>query len=63
MSTQWRWVAISPEIRLTLTLDSTQPELVERVEASAKANGIVLERIAEPEEPEPLPEDYWESAQ
>lgn len=55
MSTSWRWVAISPELKLTLTLDSSAPELIERVEASAKANGIVLERI-DPEEPAPPPD-------
>ena len=60
--TRWRWSAISPEINLVLTLDSDDPELVERVERSAKANGILLTRIEDPE-PAPLPADYWESAE
>jgi hypothetical protein len=63
---KWRWHAVSPEIDLTLTLASDDPELIERVEASAKANGITLERI-EPEEPArlqaPLPAEYAESAE
>lgn len=63
--TRWRWIAISPEIELTLTLDSEDPELIERVEKSALANGITLIRLGEGGWPEPakLPEDYWESAQ
>jgi hypothetical protein len=43
--TRWRWVAISPEINLTLTLDSDDPELILRVEFSAAENGILLHRL------------------
>ena len=43
----WRWHTISPEIKLTLALDSDDPELINRVETSAQTNGIVLERIAQ----------------
>lgn len=62
MSTHWKWVTISPDLNLTLTLDSDDPEKIERVEKSAEANGIVLNRF-NPDEPKPLPEDYWETAQ
>lgn len=62
MSTHWRWEVISPEIVLTLTLASDDPDLIERVEESAKANGITLVRL-EPDEPKPLPADYWETAE
>jgi len=60
--TRWRWATISPEIELTLTLDSDDPELIARVEHSAKEQGITLVRV-ESEDPEPLPADYWETAQ
>lgn len=75
MTTHWRWASISPEIKLTLTLDSDDPELIARVEESARANGITIHRIeAEPwpgeallskegGEPQPLPPDYWETAE
>jgi len=62
MTTTWRWATISPELSLTLTLDSDDPELIERVEHSARENKITLQRIV-PEEPRPLPEDYAETAQ
>jgi hypothetical protein len=47
--TSWRWVTISPDLNLTLTLDSDDPELIARVEHSAEQNRITLQRI-EPEE-------------
>lgn len=67
--THWRWITVSPDLDLTLTLDSDDPEMIRRVEASAEANGISLERIlGDPwvmpkDEPKPLPTDYWEGAQ
>lgn len=42
---QWRWVTISPELNLTLTLDSDDPELIRQVEYSAEANKITLVRL------------------
>lgn len=65
-TTRWRWATLSPEITLTLTLDSDDPELIERVEHSARENRITLIRLDPPEVPElpkPLPDDYWETAQ
>ena len=64
--TRWRWAAISPDIDLMLTLDSDDPEVIARVEVSAKANGIVLVRLEMDEGwpvPAPLPADYWETAE
>lgn len=60
--TSWRWITLSPEIKLTLSLDSDDPELIAAVERSAEANKITLQRI-KPEEPAPIAEDYWESAE
>jgi hypothetical protein len=57
--TRWRWVTISPELGLTLTLDSDDPELVARVEESAKAQGITLQRIDE-SWPQPS-EEAWKA--
>ena len=45
--TTWRWLTITPEIYLTLTLDSDDPVTIALVEQSAKANGIALARIDE----------------
>ena len=47
MTTNWNWVTISDEIKLALTLDSDDPEVIARVEQSAEANGITLVRIDE----------------
>lgn len=52
---QWKWKTISPDLNLTLTLDSDDPELIERVEYSARENKITLVRI-EPEEAKPPPD-------
>ena len=60
--TRWRWVAMSPELKLTLTLDSDDPELIERVEYSARSRGITLVRIEEPEV-QPIAADYADSAE
>lgn len=65
--TRWRWVAMSEDIDLMLTLDSDDPETIKRVETSAKANGITLVRIAEdegwptPSNMKDWPAEYWES--
>lgn len=45
--TRWRWITLSPELNLTLTLDSDDPELIERVEHSARENRITLVRVEE----------------
>lgn len=54
---RWRWLTLTPDLNLELTLDSDDPKQIEMVEESAKANGISLVRI-EPFDPKPLPPDY-----
>ena len=60
--TRWRWLTLTPDLNLELTLDSDDPKQIEMVEESAKANGITLVRV-EAFDPKPLPSDYAESAE
>lgn len=68
--TRWRWVTVSEDLNLTLTLDSDDPEMIERVEFAAREQHITLVRLDDDDgeavgvrEPAPLPPDYWETAQ
>lgn len=72
MTTRWKWVTISSDLDLTVTLDSDDPELIERVEFSAKSNGIKLRRLDDDEgwpmpsgvtPPQPIAPDYADSAE